>query len=231
MPQPTAIADYATLLSARPPASGHADAGEGLRAKNPRSVRRFAEIKAHLAGDLPYVSVGSVYEDMDPRNTGRLIQVLKVAKDARVLVRVLQSSDLTPRTPADQRRDTTNDTQWIAQIRFREGSRGFRYLYRTDPHQITVYLAACQFAEIAGIDMTVEIRRLAGALAALLPGEALGDYLAQWRRLGTLSSYYAEHGITGILANAAIFGDNTDRDLVVTSHAKAARTATRYLAD
>lgn len=215
MPQPQSLTDFAT------PVAVHAE-----QRASARSVRRFAEVRARVSGDLPYVSVGSVYEDMDPRCEGRRVQVLRVAKDARVLVRVMSASTNQPRTAAESRRDTVGDTHWIAQIRFREGSRGFRYLYRSSETAVEAYLVACEFATLLDRDLTLGDVRLVGALTSLLPGRLVRDYLAQWRRLGNLAAFLDEHGVAGLLANAAVF-DTAGHDAVVTSLSKARRAHTR----
>ena len=92
--------------------------------------------------------------------------------------------------------------------------------------EVSATCIACEFATLLDRDLTLGDVRLVGALTSLLPGRLVRDYLAQWRRLGNLAAFLDEHGVAGLLANAAVF-DTAGHDAVVTSLSKARRTHTR----
>lgn len=198
MPQPQSLADFSSSALTTAAVAGPGVSGATCTSG---ASRRFAAVSA-LSVDLPEVKVGNVYRDMDPRQQGRRVQVLGLGRDARVLVRVLQPSFSPPKTPSVQRRDTTDDTHWINQARFREGSRGFAFLYRASVRSVEAFLLTCHFVALVGRPASEAERRACDALVALLGhGEAV-RYFAEWRDLGSLGEFLAEEGVEGLLGNA-----------------------------
>lgn len=93
----------------------------------PNARRRFADVKAYSNRSMPAVTPWQVWEDLDPRCTGRRVQVVAVYR-GRALVRTVSPRTCPPRTPSKAPKDTTGRTTWIALRRFRANSRGFRLL-------------------------------------------------------------------------------------------------------
>lgn len=79
-----------------------------------------------MAGTMPTLRVGQVWEDMDPRCAGRTLLIETLAANGTVTSRTLTPRKVTARTPAGYRLQTVGRTQTIAASRFRPGSRGFR---------------------------------------------------------------------------------------------------------
>ena len=198
MPQPQSLADFS---SSAPPTVAVVEPGADGVTCTAHASRRFAAVSA-LSVDLPEVKVGNVYRDMDPRQQGRRVQVLGLGRDARVLVRVLQPSFSPPKTPSAQRRDTTDDTHWINQARFREGSRGFAFLYRGSVRSVEAFLITCHFVALVGRRASEAERRVCDAVVALLGHRDAVRYFEEWQDLGSLREFLTEEGADGLLANA-----------------------------
>lgn len=144
---------------------------------------RFRDIKAFTRGVMPTVHVGEVWEDLDPRCAGRTIQILKVDHhNADVMVRTLTPRTGTGHTPSAAVRDTTGDITWVARRRFRENSRGYRYLGPATDDDIRVFSLAYAIACAYDRSLHPEDVRTAEALTALLGHAGARDFTHTLRK-------------------------------------------------
>lgn len=214
MSRPASITDFGTLLPPAPPATRTRKAG------------RFADVVSYAAQAMPTVKVGQVYADLDPRCRGRHIQVLKVTGDGKVMVRTIQPATSEPRTAATTRRDTTGDISFISLRRFRENSRGFRYVRGTALRSVQSYFLASRLAAACGIPMTEMERRAADALIAILGNFDAHAYMDELCRFDGEGAHdiYSEGGISYLLNDALLFAKESGRfdEWPTTEHASKA---------
>ena len=114
MPKPSSPAKFGTVIGGTVVA--HA------RTHHPR----FAQVRAVIAGTMPTLRVGQVWEDMDPRCAGRTLLIETINASGTVTTRTMTPRTAPARTPAGYRLQTVGSTHTIAAYRFRPGSRGFR---------------------------------------------------------------------------------------------------------
>ena len=199
MPKPASVTEFGTLvanITAESTAASHA---------------RFLDVKTYTTGGMPTVRIGQVYEDLDPRCTGRRIQVLKVGGDGKVLVRTVTPRTCPPRTPAHTAKHTTGTVSWIALRRFRENTRGFRLLRGTPLRTIQSYVLAARLAAACGSTVTEIETRTADALIGLLGNGLAHEYMdSVTQDPEILTELWVEGGFADLLQDAAVFAYETE---------------------
>ncbi|MGV8847077.1 hypothetical protein [Tessaracoccus sp.] len=117
MSKPSSPADFGAVT-----ARTGSNAAPGTRSHHPR----FAQVRAVLAGTMPTLRTGQVWEDMDPRCAGRTLLIETIRADGTVTARTLTPRTAPARTKAFNTMQTVGNVHTLAAVRFRPGSRGFR---------------------------------------------------------------------------------------------------------
>lgn len=215
---PFAPTEYGTVLPGAPVAPTAA------------SCARFRDVKTYAAGVMPEVKPGQIYDDLDPRAPGRQIQVLKVGGDGKVMVRTITPSTCSrTATPA---KDTTGAISFIAQRRFRENSRGFRYVRGSTLRSVHALLLAARLADACDLRLTDAETRAADALIGLLGRTLAHEYLdVLIGETGEAArAVYLGGGIADLLTDALVFADEIEASDQWHATPVASERATRLLA-
>ena len=193
-----------------------------------RRSDRFKNIEAYLDGTMPTVSVGDVYTDLDPRNKGRLVQILAVTPTDRVLIRTIVESKLPPKTAARTRRIRTGTMTTVSLRRFTENTRGYRYLYSQPIRTTQALTLAATIATAANIPVTDREIKVADALIGLLTHTGAHHYINLLIKCEALTDVYDGHKpLTSILRDAACHAEEQNdywTDTPVVLDRAAART-------
>lgn len=219
MPTPLDFTDFGTLVPGAPTTT------HTRRHKN-----RFADIKTYAACAMPEVKLGQVYEDLDPRNAGRRIQILQIRGDGKVMVRTLTPRTGKPRTPSRTQRDTTGDVHFIALRRFRVNSRGFRLVRGSTLRSVHAYLLAARLAAACDIAITDTETRACDALIGLLGNASAHEYLDNLIDSDLTSEVYLNGGTGFMLGDALLFIEEADESYASPDGQVANKATARFVA-